>query len=38
LLQILSRERLFSLEEHENGEDWRKDGLERIKPFTHLLR
>lgn len=37
LLQILCRERLFSLEDGEMGEDWRKDGLEQIKPFTHLL-
>jgi hypothetical protein len=38
LLQMLCRERLFSLEEGEIGEDWRKNGLEQIKPFTHLLR
>ena len=38
LLQILCRERLFSLEEGEIGEDWRENGLEQIKPFTHLLR
>jgi hypothetical protein len=38
LLQILCRERLFSLEDGEMGEDWRKYGLEQITPFTHLLR
>src|SRR5919199_1958090 len=37
LLQMLCRERLFSLEDGEIGSDWRKDGLEQIKPFTHLL-
>jgi hypothetical protein len=37
LLQMLCRERLFSLEEGEIGEDWRENGLEQIKPFTHLL-
>jgi hypothetical protein len=38
LLQMLCRERLFSLEEGEIGEDWRENGLEQIKSFTHLLR
>jgi hypothetical protein len=38
LLQMLCRERLFSLEQGEIGEDWRENGLEQIKPFTHLLR
>ncbi len=37
LLQILCRERLFSLEDGEIG-DWREEGLRQMKPFTHLLR
>jgi hypothetical protein len=37
LLQILCRERLFSLEDGEIGDDWRKYGLEQIKPFTDDL-
>ena len=37
LLQILCRERLFSLEEGEVGDDWREEGLEQIQPFIHLL-
>jgi hypothetical protein len=37
LLQILCRERLFSLEEGESGDRWRQEALEQIKPFTHLL-
>ena len=36
LLQILGRERLFSLEEGETGDDWRKEGLEQLKPFADL--
>ena len=36
LLQILCRERLFSLEEGESGDDWREVGLEQLKPFTHF--
>ena len=36
LLQILCRERLFSLEEGETGDDWREVGLEQLKPFTHF--
>lgn len=36
LLQILCRERLFSLEEGETGDDWRKEGLEQLKPFADL--
>jgi transcriptional regulator with XRE-family HTH domain len=36
LLQILCRERLFSLEDGETGDDWREAGLEQIKPFTHF--
>lgn len=37
LLQILCRERLFSLEDGEIG-DWREEGLLQMEPFTHLLR
>lgn len=36
LLQILCRERLFSLEDGETGDDWRKAGLEQLKPFVDL--
>jgi hypothetical protein len=36
LLQILCRERLFSLEEGETGDDWREAGLEQLKPFADL--
>ena len=36
LLQILCRERLFSLEEGEMGEDWHEVGLEQLKPFADL--
>ena len=38
LLQILCRERLFSLEEGEIGDDWREEGLQQLEPFTHLLK
>ncbi|WP_026732035.1 helix-turn-helix domain-containing protein [Fischerella sp. PCC 9605] len=37
LVQILCRERLFSLEDGEVGDDWQKEGLRQIKPFTDLL-
>lgn len=37
LLQILCRERLFSLEEEENDDNWREEGLRQMKSFTHLL-
>lgn len=37
LLQILCRERLFNLEEGENDDNWREEGLRQMKPFTHLL-
>ncbi|WP_233154194.1 hypothetical protein [Scytonema sp. HK-05] len=37
LLQILSRERLFSLEDGETDENWREEGLQQIEPFAHLL-
>ena len=36
LLQILCRERLFTLEEGETGDDWREEGLEQLKPFADL--
>ena len=37
LLQILCSERLFSLEEGDNGEVWKEEGLLLMKPFIHLL-
>ncbi|WP_190805340.1 ATP-binding protein [Leptolyngbya sp. FACHB-261] len=37
LLQILCRERLFSLEEGDLSDDWREEGLQQLKPFAHLL-
>ncbi len=37
LLQILSSERLFSLEEGESGEQWKQEGLLQMKKFIHLL-
>ncbi len=37
LLQILCRERLFSLEDGETGDEWREEGLRQIEPFAHLL-
>jgi transcriptional regulator with XRE-family HTH domain len=37
LLQILCRERLFSLENGEMGDDWREEGLQQMQPFTHLF-
>jgi transcriptional regulator with XRE-family HTH domain len=37
LLQILCRERLFSLEDGEMGDNWREEGLQQIQPFIHLL-
>ncbi len=36
LLQILCRERLFSLEDGET-DDWREEGLRQIEQFAHLL-
>ena len=36
LLQILCRERLFSLEDGEMGDKWREVGLEQLKPFADL--
>jgi hypothetical protein len=37
LLQILCSERLFSLEEGDDGEEWKEEGLLQMKPFIHLL-
>jgi hypothetical protein len=37
LLQILCRERLFTLEERETGDDWQQEGLQQIKQFCYLL-
>jgi hypothetical protein len=37
LLQILCRERLFSLEDEEMGDDWHEEGLKEMQPFTHLF-
>lgn len=37
LLQILCRERLFSLEEAENDDNWREEGLRQMKSFADLL-
>lgn len=37
LLQILSRERLLSLDEAEGGDGWRESGLRQIEPFRYLL-
>ncbi|TFI51525.1 ATP-binding protein [Mastigocladus laminosus UU774] len=36
LLQILCRERLFSLEEGETDHNWQKEGLQQIEPFVNL--
>jgi hypothetical protein len=30
-------ERLFSLEDGDNSDDWQEEGLRQIKPFAHLL-
>ena len=38
LLQILCRERLFSLEEEDLSDDWQEEGLEQIQPFVYLLK
>ncbi|WP_346293527.1 AAA family ATPase [Sphaerothrix gracilis] len=38
LLQILCRERLFSLEEGDVSDDWRQESLEQIQPFVYLRR
>lgn len=37
LLQILSRERLLSLEEGDTSSNWQAEGLQQIAPFQHLL-
>ena len=37
LLQILCRERLFTLEEGETNDNWQKEGLQQMKPFANLL-
>jgi predicted nucleic acid-binding protein len=37
LLQILCRERLFTLEHGEMGDDWHQEGLQQMQPFTHLF-
>lgn len=37
LVQILCRERLFSLEDGETGDDWRQEALQQIQSFAHLL-
>jgi hypothetical protein len=37
LLQILCRERLFSLEDREIGDHWRQEALQQIQSFAHLL-
>jgi len=37
LLQILCRERLFSLEDGEIGDNWREEGLQQMQPFVDLL-
>lgn len=37
LLQILCTERLFSLEEGENNDNWREEGLRQIKSSARLL-
>jgi hypothetical protein len=35
LLQILCRERLFTLEEGEDDENWREEAIRQIKPFSY---
>ena len=37
LLQILCRERLFSLGEEDGSDDWKEEGLQQIAAFRHLL-
>jgi hypothetical protein len=37
LLQILCRERLFSLEEEDLSDDWQQEGLQQIQRFVYLL-
>ncbi|MEM9164930.1 MAG: toll/interleukin-1 receptor domain-containing protein [Cyanobacteria bacterium P01_F01_bin.4] len=38
LLQILCRERLFSLEEGDLSDTWQAEGLEQVAPFRNLLQ
>lgn len=38
LLQILCRERLYSLEEGDLSDAWQAEGLQQIAPFRHLLQ
>lgn len=37
LLQILCRERLFTLEDGETGDNWREEALQQMQPFLSLL-
>ncbi|WP_013321330.1 AAA family ATPase [Gloeothece verrucosa] len=37
LLQILCREKLWSLEDGEIAEDWKEEGLREINPYLYLL-
>jgi hypothetical protein len=37
LLQILCRERLFTLENNETGPEWRDEALRQLAPFRYLL-
>ena len=37
LLQILCRERLFTLEDGETEDNWREEGLQQMRPFLDLL-
>ncbi|MGE5658367.1 MAG: helix-turn-helix domain-containing protein [Actinomycetota bacterium] len=37
LLQILCRERLFTLEDGEIGDNWREEALQQMQPFVNLL-
>lgn len=37
LLQILCSTRLVSLNDGSSGDDWKKEGLSNIAPYTHLL-
>jgi len=37
LLQILCRERLFTLEDGETGDNWREEALQQMQPFVDLL-
>jgi hypothetical protein len=37
LLQLLCDARLLALEEGDNSDAWKTEGLERIEPFVELL-